>query len=130
MNVITAENVSKSYHRGPNPVRVLENLHIEISAGESVAITGPSGSGKSTLLSLLCGLDDPDSGRVLVCGSELSTLDETQRSRFRAQNISMVFQRFHLIPSLTAKENVRLPLEILNIAHADQLAEESLSKSA
>jgi putative ABC transport system ATP-binding protein len=85
---------------------------LDIAAGESVAIVGPSGAGKSTLLALLAGLDAPTSGKIWLAGTDLSALDEDGRARLRAQRVGFVFQAFHLVPALTALENVMLPLEL------------------
>ena len=85
---------------------------MDIAAGESVAVVGPSGAGKSTLLALLAGLDAPTSGKIWLAGTDLSALDEDGRARLRAQRVGFVFQAFHLVPALTALENVMLPLEL------------------
>jgi putative ABC transport system ATP-binding protein len=85
---------------------------LDIAAGESVAVVGPSGAGKSTLLALLAGLDAPTSGKIWLAGTDLSALDEDGRARLRAQRVGFVFQAFHLVPALTALENVMLPLEL------------------
>ena len=90
----------------------MRDVSIEIAAGESVAIVGASGAGKSTLLALLAGLDTPTSGKVWLAGRDLTVLDEDGRARLRAQRVGFVFQSFHLIPALTALENVMLPLEL------------------
>lgn len=91
---------------------ILDNVSLDIAGGESVAIVGPSGAGKSTLLALLAGLDLPDAGEVWLEGRELTALDEDGRAAVRARRVGFVFQSFHLIPSLTAIENVMLPLEL------------------
>src|SRR5260370_18926302 len=97
-------------------------------AGESVAVTGPSGAGKSALLALLAGLDVPARGRVLLEGQDLTALSEDGRARLRAQRVGFVFQSFHLIPSLTALENVLLPLELAQREKAPTLAREGLER--
>ncbi len=91
---------------------ILNNLNFTVSAGESVAITGPSGSGKSTLLGLLAGLDLPSCGTVKLLDQDLFVMDEDGRASFRAEHVGFVFQSFHLLPNLTALENVMLPLEL------------------
>jgi putative ABC transport system ATP-binding protein len=91
---------------------------LDIAAGESVAVVGPSGAGKSTLLALLAGLDAPTSGKIWLAGTDLSALDEDGRARLRAQRVGFVFQAFHLVPALTALENVMLPLELAGRADA------------
>ncbi len=101
---------------------------MEIGAGESVAIVGPSGAGKSTLLALLAGLDTPTSGKVWLAGQELTGLDEDGRALLRAQRVGFVFQAFHLIPALTALENVTLPLELAGRSDARRTALDALQR--
>ncbi len=93
---------------------ILNDIEFQVDSGESVAIVGASGSGKSTLLSLMAGLDAPTSGSVILSGQDITQLDEDARAQFRAQNVGFVFQSFHLLTTLTALENVALPLEIKN----------------
>ncbi len=107
--MIATENLTKIYTDGA-PVQALDNVTLEIAAGEFVAITGPSGSGKSTLLNLIGTLDRPTSGRVVVDGVDVSTLRGNALADFRRERIGFVFQMFHLVPTLTALENVMLPL--------------------
>lgn len=107
--MMTTENLTKIYTDGA-PVRALDAVTIEVAAGEFVAITGPSGSGKSTLLNLIGTLDRPTSGRVVVDGVDVSTLRGNALADFRRERIGFVFQMFHLVPTLTALENVMLPL--------------------
>ncbi len=106
----------------------MHDVSFDIAPGESVAIVGPSGAGKSTLLALLAGLDLPTSGRVLLDGQDLAKLDEDGRARLRAQRVGFVFQSFHLIPALTALENVMLPLELSGSSDARRAALESLER--
>jgi len=106
----------------------VHDVSFDIASGESVAIVGASGAGKSTLLALLAGLDLPTSGRVLLEGQDLAKLDEDGRARLRAQRVGFVFQSFHLIPALTALENVMLPLELSGNADARKAAVESLGR--
>ena len=94
------------------PLTILSGINLSIARGESVAVVGASGAGKSTLLALLAGLDEPSTGRVWLNGAELTQLDEDGRAALRAQHVGFVFQSFHLVPSLTALENVMLPLEL------------------
>jgi len=103
-------------------------VSLEIARGESLAVAGPSGAGKSTLLALLAGLDTPTSGRVLLEGADLTALDEDGRARLRAQRVGFVFQSFHLIPALTALENVMLPLELAGRTDARRAAHETLTR--
>ncbi len=97
---------------GHQPVRILQDISFAIQAKHTMAIMGPSGSGKSTLLGLLAGLDRPTEGSICIDGTEITALSETQMARFRQQHIGYVFQAFHLIPTLTALENVALPMEL------------------
>jgi putative ABC transport system ATP-binding protein len=103
---------------GGAAVTVLDGVSLDVARGECVAITGPSGSGKSTLLGLLAGLDTPLRGTVIVDGVDLGTLDEDALARFRRDRIGFVFQSYHLIPTLTAVENVAVPLELAGVANA------------
>ena len=111
-SVLKAENLSKQVSSPEGPLTIVHGVSLDIAAGESVAIVGSSGAGKSTLLALLAGLDLPTTGRVLLEGTDLTQLDEDGRARLRAQRVGFVFQSFHLIPALTALENVMLPLEL------------------
>jgi putative ABC transport system ATP-binding protein len=106
----------------------VHDVSFDIASGESVAVVGASGAGKSTLLALLAGLDLPTSGRVLLEGQDLAKLDEDGRARLRAQRVGFVFQSFHLIPALTALENVMLPLELSGNADARRAAVDSLGR--
>ena len=110
--VISARQVSQTYRSGGQPLHVLRDVDLEVTAGESIAIVGPSGSGKTTLLGLLAGLDRPSHGEVSLLGTDLATLGEDARAEFRARNIGFVFQTFQLIPTLTARENVLVPMEL------------------
>jgi putative ABC transport system ATP-binding protein len=110
--MIRAERLTKEYLSGGRPLTVLKDITFEIAAGDLVAIIGPSGSGKTTLLGLLAGLDRPSTGRVIVDGEDLTRLTEDALARFRGARVGFVFQSFHLIPTLTARENVQVPLEL------------------
>jgi putative ABC transport system ATP-binding protein len=110
--VIETEKLRKEYRSGARRLTVLDDVDLRIESGEFVSVVGPSGSGKSTLLALLAGLDDPTSGRVLLDGVDLAGLDEDDRARLRRDRIGFVFQSFQLIASLTALENVRVPLDL------------------
>jgi putative ABC transport system ATP-binding protein len=110
--MIIARNLSQTYRSGTQPLTVLRDIDLEIEANEFVAILGPSGSGKTTLLGLLAGLDTPATGTVELAGQRLSDLTEDGRAKFRAANIGFVFQTFQLVPTLTALENVLVPLEL------------------
>lgn len=106
--ILTARNLSKTY----GATRVLHGLDMSIAAGESVAILGQSGSGKTTLLSLLAGLESPDGGQVFFDGQDLGGIKADALARLRGKSMGIIFQEYHLVPSLTARENVTLPLEI------------------
>jgi putative ABC transport system ATP-binding protein len=110
--MIIARNLSQTYRSGSEPLTVLRDVELSIAENEFVAIVGPSGSGKTTLLGLLAGLDTPATGSVELAGQPLNDLTEDERAMFRAANIGFVFQTFQLIPTLTALENVLVPLEL------------------
>ena len=115
---------------GTRTLFALHDVSLEIRAGEFVAVTGPSGSGKSTLLNLIGGIDKPDSGHVWVDGVEVNTLDENRLARWRGEKIGIVFQFFQLLPTLTAQENVMLPMELRNTFadHRRERAAQSLAR--
>jgi len=127
-SVLKAENLSKQVSSPEGLLTIVHGVSLDIAAGESVAIVGASGAGKSTLLALLAGLDLPTTGRVLLAGTDLTQLDEDGRARLRAQRVGFVFQSFHLIPALTALENVMLPLELAGRPDARRSAMETLSR--
>ena len=126
--VIRAENLSKQVDSPAGMLTILDNINLKIKYGESLAITGVSGSGKSTLIGILAGLDLPSSGRVILDNTELTGLDETGRAMLRNRRVGFVFQSFQLLPSLTALENVMLPLELAGKSDARELAEEQLDE--
>ena len=126
--VLQAENLCKQVSSPEGSLTIVDEVSLDILVGESVAVTGPSGAGKSTLLALLAGLDVPTRGRVLLEGHDLTQLDEDGRARLRAQRVGFVFQSFHLIPALTALENVMLPLELAGRGDARRAAAETLSR--
>ena len=126
--VLTAENVSKKVISPEGTLTILSGVSFTISRGESVAIVGASGAGKSTLLALLAGLDLPTEGRIWLDNKELTALDEDGRAALRAASVGFVFQSFHLVPSLTALENVMLPLELSSVAGASARAAEILDQ--
>jgi putative ABC transport system ATP-binding protein len=110
--MLLCQSLSRTYRSGGRDLPVLKDISFSLDPGEFLAILGPSGSGKTTLLGLLAGLDRPTSGAVHLDGQDLGNLDEDQRAMVRAQKVGFVFQAFHLIPTLTAEENVRVPLEL------------------
>src|SRR5262245_38401741 len=114
--MIELREVSKTVMSGAEPLTILHPLSLQIARGHFVAIIGPSGSGKSTLLGLIAGLDAPTSGRVLIDGVDITALGEDALAKLRGEKIGFVFQFFHLIPSLTAYENVAVPMEIAGVA--------------
>lgn len=126
--LITAEKISKQVISPSGSLTILEDVSFHISRGETVAILGASGSGKTTLLGLLAGLDVPSTGRVLLDGADLGTLDEDGRAALRARLAGFVFQAFHLLPGLTALENVLLPLELAGQSDARERALAELEK--
>ena len=126
--VLSAERVSKQVSSPEGPLTIVRDVSFTIRARESVAIAGPSGAGKSTLLALLAGLDTVSSGKVWLAGADLTTLDEDGRARLRAEHVGFVFQSFHLVPALTALENVMLPLELRGRADARERAHEMLAR--
>src|SRR5688572_5815998 len=127
-SVLKAENLSKQVSSPEGALTIVSDVSLDIGAGETVAIAGASGAGKSTLLALLAGLDSPTSGSVTLAGVDLTQLDEDGRARLRAQRVGFVFQSFHLIPALTAVENVMLPLELAGRRDARRAAMETLAR--
>ncbi len=119
-------DLKKSYGAGASRVEVLKGINLDIQAGEQVALVGKSGSGKSTLLSLLAGLDSPDAGTISIEGKNYSHLKESELTAFRAEKMGIVFQQFHLVSTLSALENVLLPLEILKRPRAKDEAQKLL----
>jgi putative ABC transport system ATP-binding protein len=123
---IALRGVNLSLGRGAARIHILRDIALNIGWGEAVALLGPSGSGKSTLLMVMTGLERANSGLVTVAGEDFSRLDEDALARFRGRTIGIVFQAFHLIPTMTALENVAVPLELAGIADALQRAEREL----
>jgi len=110
--MLRCESLSRTYLSGGHELPVLKNITLHVPPGSYMAILGPSGSGKSTLLALMAGLDRPTTGKVFLDGVELGALGEDARARLRAEKVGFVFQSFHLIPTLTARENIQVPLEL------------------
>lgn len=125
--MIVIQHLFMCLNAGGHPVTILNNLSLEVPDKQMVAIVGPSGSGKSTLLGLMAGLDKPTSGSILLDGIEITALAESEMARYRRQKIGYIFQSFHLIPTLTARENVAVPLELAGDSNQTDRAEELLA---
>ncbi|MDB5452510.1 MAG: transporter [Caulobacteraceae bacterium] len=125
---LVLEEVSLTLPSAAGPVEILRSLSASVAAGERVAIAGPSGSGKSSLIAVAAGLERPTAGVVSLFGQDLSRLDEDGRAKLRRGRVSLVFQSFHLLPNMTAEENVAAPLEIAGEPRADQIAREWLDR--
>lgn len=110
--LVRVDAIDLSLGRDASRVHILKSVSLEIGRGEAIGLVGPSGSGKSTLLMTMAGLERPDTGRIIIDGEDLTGLDEDSLARFRGRNIGIVFQSFHLIPTMTALENVAVPLEL------------------
>ena len=126
--MIEVSNVSKQVDTAEGTLKILDKISLSLASGESLAIVGPSGSGKSTLLGILAGLDLPSSGAVNLNGEDITAMDEEGRAAVRAQHVGFVFQSFHLLPGLTALENVALPLELQGDDQALKTAEYYLQR--
>jgi putative ABC transport system ATP-binding protein len=120
--VLAVEGLGKRYATAAGPLTVLERISFSIESGDSVAVTGPSGSGKSTLLGLIAGLDRPSDGRIAVEGRDLSTMGEGELALFRGRRMGFIFQSYRLLPTLSAEENVRVPLELAGRRDASAVA--------
>jgi putative ABC transport system ATP-binding protein len=120
--MISCKAISKSYRKGPNLVTPLENLNLEVPRGEFLALMGPSGSGKTTLLNLLSGIDSPSSGILEIDGENIAEFSRKQLTKWRGKKVGYIFQLYHLIPVLTAFENVELPLLITSLGRAERRA--------
>jgi putative ABC transport system ATP-binding protein len=126
--ILNVRNLRKTYTSGSKALTVLDDITFDIESGDTFAIVGPSGSGKTTLLGLCAGLDQPDSGVIELCGSDLSTMSEDERALLRNNNVGFIFQDFQLLPTLTAVENVSVPLELQGAKNATKAAMELLGK--
>ena len=130
MSLIQLRGVSRRHGPDHLPTWALRELDLDIDAGDSVALVGPSGSGKSTLVHLICGIDTPSSGRISVGGVDLQQLSTAALTRWRGRHVGLVFQAFHLLPTLTALDNVMLPMALCDRWPAAERAERALSQLA
>jgi len=126
--ILSARGIGKTVKSGSSDLVILREIDLSVTAGDAVAVVGASGSGKSTLLAILAGLDTPSVGTVVVDGADLFSLDEDARAELRGRSVGFVFQSFQLLPSLTALENVMLPLELAGRAEAEAVAREILAR--
>jgi putative ABC transport system ATP-binding protein len=126
-DAIALGGINLSLGRGATRVHILKDIHLHIGSGEAIGLIGPSGSGKSTLLMVMAGLERPDTGSVVVAGTDLGALGEDALARFRGRHVGIVFQSFHLIATMTALENVAVPLELAGIADAPTRAQRELA---
>jgi putative ABC transport system ATP-binding protein len=126
--VLEAKNLSKTVASPEGPLTILADVSLSVRTGETLAVVGASGAGKSTLLALLAGLDSPSTGHVAIAGIDMTLLDEDGRAALRARHVGFVFQSFHLVPSLTALENVMLPLELRARRDAREAAARALEQ--
>ena len=127
-SILAITNLSKSFTNGDSVLTILEDINISIEEKETFSIVGPSGSGKTTLLGLCAGLDDTSSGKVELCGVDLGQLNEDERAILRNKKVGFIFQDFQLLPSLTALENVIVPLELQGEKNATQIGKDLLEK--
>ena len=126
--ILKVEQLGRTYTSGSRQLTVLEDINFELEEGATLAIVGPSVSGKTTLLGLCAGLDQPDRGSVELCGFDLGSLNEDERARLRNEEVGFIFQDFQLLPTLTALENVSVPLELQGVKGAAKTAIELLKK--
>lgn len=127
--ILEVKSICKSFHQPQSGIlEVLHRVSFALAPGETTAVTGQSGSGKTTLLSLIAGLDNPDTGQVILDGEDLCTMKESRLARYRALKIGIIFQQFHLMPHLSARENISLPLEILKQEKIRQRTDAMLEK--
>lgn len=126
--ILKISNLKKTYTSGSRSLTVISDINFEVEKGTIFSIVGPSGSGKTTLLGLCAGLDEPTSGKVELCGEALQSLSEDDRARLRNKEVGFIFQNFQLLPTLTALENVIVPLELQGNTNAKSIGEELLEK--
>jgi putative ABC transport system ATP-binding protein len=128
VKILNVKNLEKSYFSGSKKLSILKDISFSVEEKETFAIVGPSGSGKTTILGLCAGLDKPDSGTIELCGTEISTLSEDERAQLRGQKVGFIFQDFQLLQTLTALENVAVPLELQGDKQATHKAKTLLEK--
>ncbi|GAA0721287.1 ABC transporter ATP-binding protein [Aquimarina litoralis] len=126
--ILKIHELEKTYNSGSKKLTVLHNISFDVEQGATFSIVGPSGSGKTTLLGICAGLDQPDSGTIELCGQNLGELDEDQRAQLRNKEVGFIFQNFQLLPTLTALENVIVPLELQGAKNASKIGIELLKK--
>jgi putative ABC transport system ATP-binding protein len=124
--ILEVKNITKEVNSPEGPLTIVKDVNLSIEPGELVSLVGPSGSGKTTLLAIMAGLDVPSAGFITLLGSEITLLDEDQRAQIRGRDVGFVFQSFHLMPKLSALDNVMLPLEISGTEEAQSKAKEAL----
>ena len=127
-NILNVSELRKTYSSGGSQLTVLDDITFSVPAGTTFALVGPSGSGKTTLLGLCAGLDTPDAGTIELCGADLGSLSEDERALLRNRQVGFIFQNFQLLPTLTALENVSVPLELQGEPRAAEVARELLGK--
>ena len=127
-NILNVTNLEKTYKSGEKELKVLDNISFSIQTGDTFAIVGPSGSGKTTLLGLCAGLDQSDQGEIELCGTQINSLGEDERALLRNRDVGFIFQDFQLLPTLTALENVSVPLELKGVKKPEQIAKDLLEK--
>ena len=120
--ILKANNILKVYKSGSRELTVLQDINMTINEGESIAIVGPSGSGKTTLLGLCAGLDNPSEGDIFLCDHTINKMSEDEKAKLRSEKVGFIFQNFQLIPTLTALENVMIPLELQGDSNAKKVA--------
>ncbi|MGB0920230.1 MAG: ABC transporter ATP-binding protein [Alphaproteobacteria bacterium] len=127
-SAITLAGVELTLDSAAGPVHILRGIDLDVKRGERVAILGPSGSGKTTMLMVLAGLEQPSAGQVTLAGADLSTLNEDGRAKLRRHEVGIVFQSFHLVPTLNALDNVAMPLDLAGVRDARERAEAALAR--